>query len=1204
MEEFAMKRTSLFGLLIAIMMMVPLIPFAGAGTTSNDKQAASPGVEEGQAVYDNVEPYYDINDLVEAGAATLDTIDVKDPTNPMASVYGDLSWYKRSDPPTRSAWAPKKDENDDFSNATYLYDGDKITNNVTSTISGTTLTPNDMDYFWINLTVDGPNRTIDKLVVTIFSEDSVKKNASLATQAYAVNFLLQQFQDTDYEVTGKFHGNTSTMVFVPDGAPTVNYVYPVVLEFIAWNSTTLNYTLQIDITQVSSNEGNGLFGSGMKVNNTNRNSIRMQSVNRSHDLYDWYDMSDMLTDSGLNVDRNDDVRFSMRVDVATEERGRMYGYAGPGLYGQRVVTSTIVFLYLIWYNYTAQQLSIATVGQGNLPYVGILFGNDPYTVGFQAHAEFVWFGCAPLQLWIAGTSAYAGAEGNAEVFYNLTALNAIIIPPNGPPQFNQPMQNIVRDEDTGPWMNLTDLDDHFSDPQAEHNAKLRYEVVRRVDADPEIQFDIDPDTHKLSMRVTEENWNSNSILSKFRIKCYDWGPNWIYNDGDDLSVLSNEFSVLITSVNDDAYIEKVDLPAGSAVNDHQPIEITVTQNTAVKSKKIHAVDVDGDNIEYEHNATTSAFSINSNGQYNFLPTNDDVGTTWIQVTVDDGHSPSPDDYAILKFIVTNRNDKPELKSIEWRDRGVAYDNLDVEDEPTFRNVDEDVELNLTVEAYDPDIAIGMPDSLTWNVGSPGWTVHPHPTNPMKAYLTYIPTNDDAIAGIADTTLSCSDSQGALSQEVRVVLYVDNVNDKPRILTINGEAPKDGKVNLDSTNGLNGLEDKPYTLNVDVEEIDPRDDISFTTNDPAWQPTPVLGNEFARNFTIIPTQDMVGMHSVRITVKDEDGAADTVLVNYEIVNTNDPPEKPRIKYDESIIRYPGNNISFWCDDVEDQDGDELTYIWNFGDGTGDVVGQRVSHSWATDNQYYVKLTVRDPSGAESSDEITFIIVEKPVEIDPDLDTDGDGMPDIYEEENGLNKLDPNDKITDLDGDSFNNYEEYEYGSDPLDPNEHPPIISSESGGVSLLVILLIVIIVIILIGAFGFFMFVLMSKPQPMVQQQMYSAELPGQAYPGALPPRTVPQVPPASQEQLPPAPKEVAQPQEDDYLEGFMEEAHKQIEESSAMGSEEENVWKPPAESEEAQPESQVDDLFGDMPSEEETPVEKPKSALKKLPDLPPPPKL
>ncbi|MGA1866497.1 MAG: PKD domain-containing protein, partial [Thermoplasmatota archaeon] len=662
-------------------------------------------------------------------------------------------------------------------------------------------------------------------------------------------------------------------------------------------------------------------------------------------------------------------------------------------------------------------------------------------------------------------------------------------------------------------------------------------------------------------------------------------------------------------VNDDARIEKVDLPVGSEINDHEPIDITVSQGLSLKSKKIYVTDPDlEDEIEYEHNATTPAFSINTNGQYNFLPTNDDVGTTWIKVTVDDGHSPSPDDYCILKFIVTNRNDDPTLVSIEWRDGGVAYDNLDVEDEPTFRNVEEDSEINLTVEAYDPDIAIGMADKLTWNVGSPGWSIHPHQTSPMKAYLTYLPTNDDAISGIAETTLSCSDSQGKSSQEVTVVIQVLNVNDRPRILTINGETPVDGKLTFDSVNGLNGFEDKAYALTVSAEEIDPRDDISFSANDPAWQQSPVPGDEFARNFTILPTQDMVGVHSVRITVKDEDGAMDTVLVNYEIVNTNDPPGRPRIHYDESVIRYPGNEIRFWADDVEDPDGDVLTYIWNFGDNTGDVTGQEVTHSWATHNEYYVTLTVKDPYGGISSEEMTILIVEKPEEVDPNKDTDGDGMPDIYEEDNGLNKFDPNDKITDLDRDTFTNFEEYEYGSDPLDANSHPPIQSDDDGGLPLIWIIVIILIAIILIAAVVFFLIVIMSKPKPMVQQQMYGSELPGQGYPGQFPPqRGVEQFPPSEQRQLPPS-SESAPPPEDDYLEGFMEEAHKQIEESSAEGSEEDNVWKPPAEGTDTRGEVQVDDLFGDLDMTTDGPAaEKPKEApsppqRKKLPDLPPPP--
>lgn len=46
-----------------------------------------------------------------------------------------------------------------------------------------------------------------------------------------------------------------------------------------------------------------------------------------------------------------------------------------------------------------------------------------------------------------------------------------------------------------------------------------------------------------------------------------------------------------------------------------------------------------------------------------------------------------------------------------------------------------------------------------------------------------------------------------------------------------------------------------------------------------------------------------------------------------------------------------------------------------------------------------------------------------------DSDNDGMPDDWEEANGLDPEDPTDRDGDLDGDGLKNYEEYQIGTDP-------------------------------------------------------------------------------------------------------------------------------------------------------------------------------
>ena len=1178
-----MRKTYLLSLLLVAMFLILPLSTVTVGATGDsvDETIADDVAVVEEDLEDQVlkisgrdTPYYDLNDLVDMGAATRKVI-------PMETFngLGDLYDLNRNSMPLSSAPTRAdsgKDENDDYSNATSLVDGDSVDNNVTSTIVDNVITFNDQDFYLVNLTVDGANNTVDNLNITIFSNDSVKESTHLVVEVYGIDYLLQQYTSVDFQVTGGLFGNTSYIDVLPEGISGVNMELPYYVRVYSFNDTGINYTLDVNLIPTSRTEWNGFYQAGSLTNKTNL-PPRLSSIHTSQDYFDWYDLTPFITESGLNMARGDTVEMSMNVQMATEVRDPQLGYAGPGLWGQQFLTASIMYVYFIYYNYTANELNIYTTG-GNLPYAGVLFGQKTAAVGVSEHISNAFIGVSPLQLWIFNSNGYVGTETDAHIKYNVTNIFTNLIPPNDPPSFDLEIPDFQFEEDTGPLVNATNLNLYFSDPQPEHDADLRFEVEGAGNNPPQLTMDIAGDG-QMTISVSDKHWFGQG---EFRIKCFDWGRDWKPDNGDEVPALSNWFDIYVTSVNDDAYIAKVDLPSGGTqTNDHRAVFMSLSQGSALQDKKIYGIDDDEEDqgkIIYIHNSTSSRFSLNTYGQFTFRPTNEDVGHLWVNVTVDDGHMPSPDDFCILHFQITNKNDEPTMTQVEWKDKAITREVDDDITEIVFRNVDEGTLINLTLTASDPDIDIGQIDSLTWLSDNNLWEMAKHPYDLQKAYLTYTPTNEDALMGEVSTYITVMDAQGEASKDLKIVLMVENVNDRPLILTVNDEVPMDGEVYLNAENGKNGFEDEPFVLSVVADDIDYRDELSFSINTAEFQKTKDIYNDFKMNFTIIPPQEMTGNHTLIVTVMDKLGAKTTVKVLYQIVGTNDPPETPNIRYDDFAQLMIDTPIDFEAIDNGDPDGEVLTFMWNFGDLSPLVEGKKVNHTYAVQGNYKVILIAVDGAGVEASKEIHITIFEPVEEIDPDLDTDGDGLPDVFEGKyNFLDSLDPTDAGKDWDGDDFSNLEEFLADTDPLDKNSHPLVTSTDDGSSKGFLILLIIVVVVVLIGII-FLVVLLLKKPAPVAQQTMYGAEgqLPPGAYPqGQLPPGPAQAgvLPTYRAQELPPAPVEEP-PKEEDLLAGFMEDAKKELD-ATHETPEEGNIWVPPEQEVEGS-HGTVDDLFDD----------------------------
>lgn len=427
------------------------------------------------------------------------------------------------------------------------------------------------------------------------------------------------------------------------------------------------------------------------------------------------------------------------------------------------------------------------------------------------------------------------------------------------------------------------------------------------------------------------------------------------------------------------------------VLNNNPVIITEDQTTVFEDdvyELIYAAsDVESDDLiwDYDSNADWLIWDMDKKTLAG-TPRNEDIGEYWVSITVTD----DDDGFSERYFTITvfNTNDPPII---------------DTEDKITIK---EDEYYEVKYSATDCDFG----DSLIWEMETnAGWLQWDDEN--IKLFGT--PRNEDV--GIHWVKINVSDGNLGFDEHA-FTLTVINTNDAP---TINN-SPAD----------LSFYEDTIYYgLNINdwFKDID-GDSLTYRYEGNQNILVSILENG---SIQLVPTLNWNGKETLTFCGKDGLSKEVSDTITATILPVNDPPG-------DVEILMPGNNKEIYkgetldfesaCDDPDIIYGDVLIFNWS-SNITGVLgEGETLNDILLDVGEHLITLKVMDKDGEAS---IAFIHVSV-LDVDVSkIDSDGDGIPDAWEEKHGLNPSDPSDGNKDPDNDGVTNIKEYQKGTDPKD-----------------------------------------------------------------------------------------------------------------------------------------------------------------------------
>lgn len=306
------------------------------------------------------------------------------------------------------------------------------------------------------------------------------------------------------------------------------------------------------------------------------------------------------------------------------------------------------------------------------------------------------------------------------------------------------------------------------------------------------------------------------------------------------------FTITVTNVNDPPTITTT--PVTSATEDNP------------YTYKVQASDIDPTQDDLTFALTTYPTGIEiapSTGLITWTPTNDQVGSNNVGITVSDGNGGT--DTQLFTAIVANVNDPPLIVSTPAL--------IAVEDEKYIYDVDA------------TDIDIG--DTLTYGLDNyPDGMV----IDSESGIITWTPTNDQV--GASPLTANVIDDSGEKAQQ-SFTITVTNTNDDPTITSIPVTTTKT---------------DNEYLYDVEGEDIDKLNDtltFSLTTSPTDMQIDPSTGV-----ITWTPNEEQVGEFGVVMVVEDGNGgtATQSFTITVDPAEPDEDEEETNKESVEELVHY--------------------------------------------------------------------------------------------------------------------------------------------------------------------------------------------------------------------------------------------------------------------------------------------------------------